>query len=259
MNTQEARSIVLGSFDANGGSYRHVYPYRYTNFIDGMAWIGVLCGACYKAKDTELAAKCVTFLNNLINVGKDARNYAPAQVKPEWKASTSMPGFWYKEDPQASAGPLGLGFAVKCGAPISIPPYLDVKRKSAERLTSLGFLYGFTCKWISSLRQHMNSMWMSYLEQGKRPSSTMLWMCEDNPFYSYVAGKKCSAAYPDMHKTSEGTTKEGKKIVPLKSREPDPWVFKDWPYTEYVRTGQVAEESYVPVAQVAGDYLQGTL
>jgi hypothetical protein len=259
MSFDSDRQDVLGAFDATGGSFRHVMPYRYTDFIDGMAWVGVLCGASMKAGDAELSEKCVTYLQSLINVAKDARNYAPTQVKPEWKASTNMPGYWYKEKAQASAGPLSLQFAVKCGAAITVPDYLKDKWKSADRLSMLGWAFGFMCKPISFLRQYTNSIWLAHLATGKKPASTMLWMCQDNPLYSYIAGKKCSAEYPDLHKTSMAETVEKKDIVPMAKREPDIWVFKNWPYDEYVRSGQVAAEQYVPLCRVAGDYLQSTL
>lgn len=256
MSTEETRKKVLEAFDPETYYYSQVLPFGYNNWIDGMAWVGLLCGASYKVGDRELAEKCEKYLERLLMVGKDARNFAPMQVSSDWKESETLPGYWYKEKPQSFAGPVGLRFAIDNGAHLNDP----FRIKSRARWMALvGGLFGYLVRWVGWLRQHVNSMFLAYLILGKRPPDSMLWLCEDNPFYSYIAGKKCSTTYPDMRKTSGGHTVDRSYIVPLCMRKPTSWVFRQWPKSEYIREGVPQNSAYTPAAELVGDYLQSTL
>ena len=260
MTTAEARQKVLEAFESSTFCYSQVLPLQYTDFIDGMAWVGLLCGASRLVGDKELAKICENFLSRLLAVGPDARNFAPKQVTSEWIKSPSLEGFWYREKPQSFAGPAGLRFAIDCGAPLNDP--FQIKSKS-RMMTLFGGLFGFALShsipWLSEgLRQHINSMFLAYLVLGKRPATSLLWLCEGNPFFSYIAGIKCSVEYPDPTSMSEGHTVEENALVPLKDRKPSSWIFRDWVKSRYVREGTVSQ-TYTPIWQVVGDYLQSKL
>lgn len=196
-----------------------------------------------------------------MNVGKDARNYAPLQVKDDWVASTAMPGFWYTVKPQAFAGPAALLWANNIAKKVGKP---EIKNSfnisiNAKAMVASGFLFGILAKHMAWMRQHIDSVWLAHLYLGKKPSSTMMWMTEENPFMAYIAGKKQSVAYPDMCRTTEGSTSMESKVVPLSECEPSAWIFRRDPYNRYTRKGIIQNESYTPLAQLVGDYLQSTL
>jgi hypothetical protein len=256
MTTQEVRDQVLSAFNDETYYYSHVLPFGYTNFIDGLACVGLLCGAAYKVGDTEVAQKCERYLNRLLTVGKNARNFAPMPVSDSWIKSKTIPGYWYKEKPQSFAGPVGLRFAIDNGAHLNDP--FQIKSK-ARLMACGGWAFGYLVRWMSWLRQHVNSMFLAYLILGKKPASSMMWLCEENPFFSYIAGEKCSVAYPDMNKVSDGHTEDRDYIVPLEKRKPSAWVFRGWPKSEYIREGVHQGSMYTPTAQLVGDYLQSTL
>ena len=256
MSQESAREKVLSAFHPETFYYSHVLPFEYDNWIDGMAWVGILCGAAYKVGDTELAGKCEKYLKRLLEVGKDARNFAPTQLKNDWKPSKTIQGYWYEEKPQSFAGPAGLRFAIDNGASLNDPFQI----KSRARLMVLGgWSFGYLVRWFSWLRQHVNSMFLAYLVLGKKPPTSMLWLCEDNPFYSYIAGVKCETVYPDMHRMSEGETVERSEVVPLCKRKPSSWVFRQWLKGEYIREGDQKLSEYTPAAELVGFYLQSTL
>jgi len=259
VDTKTARDIVVAAFDKKNYCYYHTSEHKPKSFIDGMAWAGVCCGAALKVKDKELADFCAGFLANLLLVGKDARNYAQSQPDSDWIPSTTMPGFWYLKKAQSFAGPAGLQFAIDNGAKLETP-FKDVK-KTAKWMCAGGWLFGLSVKFLSSLRQHINSMFTAYLILGKKPSSTMLWMCEENPYFSYVAGKKCAVAYPPTRRFANGQEKTSKKVVQFQKAEPSAWVFRRDPFNEYcdAGSGQLMPYDYTPIAQVVGDYLQKTL
>lgn len=251
-----ARPKVLEAFNKDNFYYSHVLPAKFSDFIDGMAWTGILCGAALKVNDIEIADLCRGYIRNILKVGKDARNYAPLQVKEDWVPSTTMPGFWYTVKPQAFAGPAALTFANNCGAGIETD--LDVKLQ-AKMMVAGGFFYGILAKHISALRQHIDSMWFAHLMLNKKPSSTMLWMTEENPLFAYIAGKKQTVTYPDPHRFTEGVTAAEKSIVPLKDCEPSAWIFRRDPFNRYTRAGIPMQQEYTPIWQLVGDYLQDSL
>jgi hypothetical protein len=226
------------------------------DWIDGLAWSSILCGAALKVGDTEIADLCRGYIRNILIVGKDARNYAPLQVKPDWVASTTMPGFWYVVKPQAFAGPAALTFANNCGA--GIETTLDVTLQ-AKAMVASGFLYGILSKYSVWLRGYIDSMWFAHLMLNKKPASTMLWMTEENPFFAYIAGKKQTAVYPDPRRYTEGVTAAEKSVVPLKDCEPSAWIFRRDPFNRYTRAGIPMQQEYTPIWQLVGDYLQASL
>ena len=229
-------------------------------FIDGMAWVGLLCGASYLVGDTVLAQKSEDYLKRLLAVGDDARNFAPVQVSSDWIKSKTINGFWYYKKPQSFAGPVGLRFAIDCGAHLNDPFKVKSTARLITRFGSIaGYILGHDIPWVSDwLKQHVNSIFLAYLVLKEKPVDNLLWLCQDNPFYSYIAGIKCNTEYPDPSKVSNGTTVEEDVIVPLKYRKPSSWIFRNWPKSRYVRDGE-AIQTYTPIWQVVGDYLQSTL
>lgn len=256
METEEARGLVLSAFHIENYYFSQFVPFGYTNWIDGMAWVGLLCGAAHKVGDTELAQKCELYLNRLMYVGQDARNFAPMQVDGSWVKSEKLEGFWFKQKPQSFAGPAGLRFAIDNGANLNDP--FQIKRK-ARWMVLGGSAFGYLVRWVSWFRQHINSMFLAYLILGKRPARSMLWMCEGNPFFSYIAGEKCSVEYPSMYRTSGGRTVERDQVMPLSKSKPSSWIFRRWPKSEYLREGVQNTSGYTPSWQLVGDYLQSTL
>jgi hypothetical protein len=254
----EARVEVIKAFDSETGYFYNKTPYCYDQFIDGLAWVGTFVGACLKVGDTEGANRGITYCSNILLVGKDARTYAPTQVKPEWKASTTMPGFWYYEKPQEAAGPLGLKIALNHGATITVPPYMNDKITSALSLTRYGWAFGVVARYVKAIRGHANAMFMAYLASGKKPPSTMLWLCEENPFFSAIAGKKCDVTYPPRRRFVQGKTKTVNRVVALQNTEPCIWPFRRDPFSCYydAGSGELTDDAYVPVYKVVGDYLQ---
>jgi len=256
--TPEVRAKVLSAFDPDTYYYSHELPFSYDGgFIDGMAWVGLLCGAAYKVGDLELAQAAERYLGRLLAVGPDARNFAPQKLDTDWVASATVPGYWYSVKPQSFAGPAALRFAIDNGAHLNDP--FQAKSK-ARTFVAVGPVFGWAVsKWFGSwLQQHVNTMFLAYLILNKKPASSMRWLCEDNPFFQYIAGEKCVTEYPDPARTSDGKSEDTKDIVPLKDRKPSAWIFRNWPKTRYIRSGSPTKE-YTPVWQVVGDYLQSTL
>lgn len=256
MNIEEARKLVLEAFDEGTYYYSQVTPFGYTNWIDGMAWVGLLCGASHKVNDVELAQKCELYLGRLLEIGEDARNFAPMQVANDWFRSAKVTGYWYKKKPQSFAGPAALRFAIDSGAHLNDP--FGVKG-TARLYVRLGWFFGHGAKFIKWLRQHINSVFLAHLILEKRPAKSMLWMCEGNPFFSFIAGEKCEVEYPSLYRTSEGHSEDEDEIVPLKDRKPNSWIFRNWPKSRYVRDGTIQTTGYTPIWQVVAYYLQSTL
>ena len=255
MPNENVRQEVLAAFGKDYYFY-HRKPYEYEDFIDGMAWVGLLCGAALIAKDTEVVKQCEGYLRNILRVGEDARNYVP--VKLNNKYVLSLTGYYYREG-QEFAGPAGLHFAVSNGADID-NPYEDKIIGMARARTRWGYPFGWWCKWGKYPRQHINSMFIAYLIQGKRPSSSMKWMTKYNPFFSYIYGKKMTpTAWPEMRRTSRGYNETRKEVVPLHLGKPSSWLFRKDPFSEYVREGEKDQYSYTPIARLTAEYLQEDL
>lgn len=256
----QARQAVLNSFDEYG-AFSNVVPFEYNNFIDGMAWIGLLCGAALKYGDKEVADKCQLFLHTLLRVGKDARAFAPRQVSDNWKRS-KIEDLWYREKPQSFAGPVGLAFAIENGAQLENP--FNIKLK-AKIFTLLGDLFGKALFWPiigEWMKQHVNSILLAYLILEKKPPRSLDFLAS-NPFYAYIFGEKMTVEYPPDTRYTSGKTIERDDIMPISRWKPSIWIWKNWPYGEYVYDGQgtptYRSESYSPIAYLTAYYLQETL
>ena len=256
---EDVREEVIAAIRPDEGyALSQILPFQYTNWIDGMAWCGVTCGACYKYGDQEVADLLTRYLINLVLVGKDARNFAPEPVDDEWVRSTTMTDFWYRKKAQSFAGPVGLYYAIQCGAGIH-PGWVKSPMFRARVYTWLGSWFGSLVWYVEWLRQHVNSVFFAYLITGKKPPESMKWLAADNPFYLYLYRIPHKADFPDLHKHSEAYIAQRADPVPFENREPDMWVAKDWPYKEYVREGKPFNRRYVPFCELASRYLQATL
>jgi len=254
MDLQEARQRVLEAFNDSDYYYNHQIPYGYTNFIDGMAWVGLLCGACHLVNDEKLAEKCEGYLKNLLKVGPDARNYAPMQVSSDWIKSETMEGYWYRKKPQAFAGPAALQFAIYCGAKLDNPFNVKIR---AWIMRLLNPAFGYLVRWFHWFRQHIDSQFLAHLINASKPPKSMLWMCETNQFFSYIAGIECEPCYPEVWKRFQnGDTGDVDYVVHLSERKPSAWIFRSWPKGKYTGTPPYEAKSYTPTAQVVGEYLQ---
>lgn len=261
MNLQQARKATLDAFDKNTLVYYHSKPYQYSNFIDGMAWVGILCGAAYKEGDLELARMAERYLNRLLLIGPNARNFAPEKVDDSWKESPTIDGYWYKEKPQSFAGPVGVYFAKKMGANIDIPESskLPDPHGTARLFTLIAPIFGHLVYYIPWLRQHVNSMFLAHLLLDKKPPESMEYLSKENPFFSYMFAIPCVVSYPEVSRYSQGRTVTQSNIVPLRDRKPSSWVFRNWPYDLYIKEGEVLPIEYTPIWMVVGEYLQNTL
>jgi len=254
MTLEEARKLVLKSFNKSDFYYNHQSPHGYTNFIDGMAWVGLLCGACHLVDDKELAALAENYLRMLLKVGPDARNYAPMKVRDDWIKSETAPGFWYRKKPQSFAGPAALLFAINCGAKLDNPFNIESR---AKWMRFLNPFFGYLVRWFHWFRQHINSQFIAHLINDSKPPSSMLWLCEENPFFSAIAGIECSVEYPkSWSRFQKYETKDVDDIQPLKNRKPSAWIFRSWPKAEYTGALPYAGSAYTPTAMVVGEYLQ---
>jgi len=231
---KELRDKVIEGFRPDDGyTYSHVLPFAYTNFIDGMAWVGTLAGACKLVQDKELVDICECYLNNLILVGKDARNFAPTEKSPSsWDISNRMVGYSYKKKPQSFAGPCGLQFAINCGCDIDRQWVHDINLK-AKLFCLIATPFGYLIRWVKSLRQHLNSIMFAHMVLDKKPPKSMHFLSKNNPIYSWVFREKCDSIYPNT----------------------GIWPAKDWPYGDRVEKIQ----QYSPICNLTGIYLQRTL
>jgi len=255
---QAVRTKVLNAYDPVTGYFYSTIPHVYNEFIDGMAWNTPLIAGCYKVGDTELASKAEKYVQTIIDVGKDARTFAPHKVDDEWLQSSSIPGMWYKEKAQSYAGPLGLKFAMDNGAQLMVSDYLKDKWESGIKLTKIGWAFGLSVKYISGLKQHINTMFSAYLAKGSKPSWTMRWMYKENPYFSYIGRKKCIVEYPDMHKLAGDYKKtKCKKVVDMKYAKPTTWIFRRDPLVKY--EGEKTDVEYTPIARLTAEYLQASL
>jgi len=223
------RSQVVSAFRPEEGyTYSHKLPFHYSNFIDGMAWVGMLCGAAYKAQDWELIELTECYLNNLLLVGPDARNFGPTcKVAPDWIHSEHMPGFSYKRKPQAFAGPAALHWAVSKGARLNTKRIPNIT-STAKMLCAVALPFGYLIRYIPALRQHINSVMFAHLVTGKQVPSSMRFLNKNNPVYQYISGTYVQEfTYPSN----------------------SPWPAKNWPGTE----GTI--KNYTPLCTLVGQLL----
>lgn len=255
------RQELLDSFEEENGYYYSSKPYGYSNFIDGMAWVSLLAGASRLVGDTEMELKCVRYVQTIMNVGPDARSYAPMQVTESWVQSTTIDNMWYYPKAQSFAGPAALYFARNQGVNIDGTYDVSDPTSTAKLFCSLGFLFGYAVRYLSFLEQHINSMFLAYLLRDKKPASSMLWLCEDNPFFSYIAGQQLATTYPDPRRYIHGETVVRDEVVPLSKRKPSTWIFRLDPRKEYI---DMSGDGYQPNAytriwELTAEYLQTVL
>jgi len=254
------RDLLLNAYHPDNFYYYHMSTKKYdSGFIDGMAWNSLGIAAAHLVGDTELEKLMGGYLYNLVMVGPDSRNYAPEKVGDNWVQSPTVPGYWYKKKPQSSAGPLGMYFANRVGANVKFEGDLKKKAEASLQLTKVGFPFGVAVRYVSGLRQHINTMFMAYLAKGKKPPFTMSWVADGNPFFSYIFGKKCEVEYPPLTANRDGRSVTQKKVVPLKDRKPCSWIFRIYPNNKYIQDGELLDQSYTPIFRVVADYLQSTL
>jgi hypothetical protein len=276
----DVRDEVLAAINKENGYYYHQkidgdQPYCYNGgFIDGLSWMSRCWGACLLVGDIEIASLCEKFCKTILTVGADARNYAPLQADTDWVASTKIPGMWYVAKENYFDGPGALQWAIKCGAKIDNPlkvqiiPGIRVSVMTAARWQiKLGRLFGWWYKkthtWTPAIigDRQIEPVWMSYLLLGEKVPDSMLWMCEENPWYSFIAGKKCDVSYPLTRQFMNSTSLMKSNVVPLQRTKPNAWIFKRSPFSEYSDGGggQLSDVSYTPVWKLVADYCQSTL
>jgi hypothetical protein len=226
----EIREEVIHAFNPDEAcGYSAVKPFQYTGFIDGMAWVGMLCGASYLVNDKKLADLSECFINNLLLVGKDARTFAPSDKALDgWKSSKKMPGYSYKEKKQSMAGPIAALWAKKCGANIDFED--DSMYWKARLICMISPLYGSLLKKLDAMRQHVNTVFFCHLLLDKKPPKSLKYLTENNTVYSYIFKKHC-----------------GESIY----RNTGPWPAKDLPDNP-----KEVKDKYVQTCSLTGIYLQ---
>ena len=224
------RSQVISCFDPNKHyAFSHVMPVKYEGFIDGMAWVGTLCGAACIAGDTQVKHICEQHINALVESGQDARNYAPVKVDDSWEISPFFPGYWIKRKPQAFAGPVGLYWALRHGADLKTD-WVPRPFRAASMMRLIGPVFGYAVRVIKPLRRHINSFMFAHMLVDKTPPRSMKFLTKNNPFYSALYGVKCDYQYP----SNAGI-----------------WPAKNWPGKEVVKA-----RTYAPICQLAADLFQ---
>jgi hypothetical protein len=245
MDIETARQEVIKAFDPVTFSYYHKTDYRQSGFIDGMAWVGLLTGACTRKGDKTIAELGTTYLKTLLRVGTDARNYAKTRVSEDWISSINIPGYWFLRKKQAFEGPAGLCYAG-----------LGTEPPTAKLLRIVAWVYGLTYPLFES---NLNSIMTAFLIVGKKPPFTMRRLYESNPFYAAIAGIKKKEPYPSMYRYTKGTTETTKEVQPFVLCEPSSWPFRRNIYNLYSPFGEQEQYGYVPIWRVVGDYLQDML
>jgi hypothetical protein len=169
----------MDSFDTQSGYYYHTSNKSCDNFIDMLAWVGWMACGCKYVEDYELMEKCVTCVDKVLTVGKDARTFAPYRVTEAWKQSSSIPGLWYKEKAQSFAGPSAwykmkkLGIEVK--DPLGNPFTMKSVEKDAKLIAMGAGALGTFSKWFSGLRQHINSAWLAMEVLERKAPHSLNW------------------------------------------------------------------------------------
>jgi len=256
------RQELLDAFHPDDAFYYPSEPHAYQALtIDGMAWTSLLMGAAQKVGDVDMVDYCVRFNGTIMNVAPNARIYAPLQVREDWKRSEDIWGMWYYEKPQSFAGPAALYWARNQGVEVNGKWEPSDPTATAKLFVSLGWFFGHLVKWVGWLEQHINSMFLAHLLLDKRPAGSMMWLCEGNPFFSYIAGRRVTVEYPDPRRYINGETVYRGEIVPLNKRKPSSWIYRVDPRKEYVDvSGEgYGEKAYTRIWQLTAEYLQTTL
>jgi len=219
--TEILRQQVIDAFDTeNHYAFSHVMPHKYTNFIDGLAWLSILAGSANLVGDNKVMKYCDKWCCFLLEISKDARNFAPVQVDDNWKPS-NVAGIWYKEKPQSFAGPCANQWRHGDRSVFNV-------KTTAMALTFIAPVYGHLVRWIKPLRQHLNSVMFAHMLLNRKPPSSLLFAAKNNMIYSYLYGIKCEAHYRNT---------------------------SVWP-ARNVWDGEEKETTYQPVCELAGRYMQ---
>lgn len=227
--------------------YSHELPFATTNYVDGMFHVGMMTWAA--KEDIKLRGLGQAYLSSLLACGKDARNFSN-QMMLGWEFD-KMLNVWVKRSPQSFAGPVGLYLANQVRFTV-IPDWIPNPTSTARMFVKCGWAFGYAVRWISWLRQHVNSMFLAYLFLDEVPPESMEWLAFDNPFYMAIYKKKYTATWPGR-KTTKGYTVEESSKVPFGAREPDAWPAKNYPYKRYVADGESVKWEYTPICEyVAG-------
>jgi hypothetical protein len=219
-STALLREMVLAGF-SSAGEYSHVLPFRRSGYVDGMFHLSMLAGACRVAGDEELRGKACRWLSMLASCGEPARNWAALPHD----GYTPFPGGWWKLGAQSFAGPAAMAWA-------GLAPAED-PRPHARMLCAVALPFGWLCRVVRGLRQHVSSVMLAHLLLERRPPSSMRFLAARNPLYAWQLGVPCEADdYPNT----------------------GPWPAKDWPGEEPDTSGEV----YTPTCSLVARYLCGT-
>lgn len=223
------RQKVIESFDiGHKYAFSNEIPFKYNNYIDGMFHVSMLAGASRIAKDYELMVMCEEYVDNLLAVGNDARNFAPMMVSDSWIPSSKFDGYWYKEKEQSFAGPAMLQWSSDKG--VEYKTKMN-KKPMAVLLALIAPIFGILIRFIPKLRQHINSVMLAHLLLGIKPPVTMEFLAEDNMIYSYLYKKKCTVLYDNTG---------------------------IWPAKDY-DDESIKEQEYTPICNLIGIYLQESI
>jgi hypothetical protein len=242
----DLRGKVLSGFKVLEGTYSHVLPFKYTNYIDLLFHLAMMAGAARLKGDMQLALICEEVIANLLKTHIDARNIATEQVSDKWIQGER---YWYIKKPQSYVGPMALQWAVKCGAQVPCP--WDMER--VARLVCM--VPGWLIRWIKPLHQHINTCMLAHLLVGKKPGSSWNWVIQSNAFYSYIAGVKFDQVAFTVYKCKDSKTVD--EVVPMQQREGSAWIWKQSPNKRCIAPDTTKE--YTPTALLVGQYLQELL
>ena len=225
----EIREKVIASFNKDNCSFSNMSPYEINGFIDCKYMLCILMVACNNVGDDEIRDLCFNSLSNLALVGDDARAYASEPASGTWKVSRTMAKLFYKEKPQASAGNMMAQYACKNGITVEVK---SNKTKLAKILCLVAPVYGYAIRYISKLRQHINTFMLAHLLLGMKPPRSMQFLAKDNMIYSYLYRIPCRTLYQNT----------------------GIWSAKDYP-----GESKIKDKNYSPICNLVGIYLQETL
>jgi hypothetical protein len=171
----DVRNKILSAFGPEG-QYSHVLPYRQSGYVDGLFHLSMLAGAARIVCDPQVFNKAEFWIRTLLEFGPDARNWWPSLYAGVIECT--------ERNAQSFAGPCALAWARKHDANVpTLWPDIAHDARWLEMLSPAIF-------WLPWFEQHINSAMLACLLTGEKPwcpASLLDW----NPFYSYIADKKC--------------------------------------------------------------------